>query len=67
MKNLFCGVDISKDFLDYAICNGEDKSIIALEKIPNDRKGIKSLIKHLKKNQMEEVFGYALNTLVIMG
>lgn len=49
MKNLFCGVDISKDFLDYAICNGEDKSIIALEKIPNDRKGIKSLIKNLKK------------------
>jgi hypothetical protein len=26
MKNLFCGVDISKDFLDYAICNGENKS-----------------------------------------
>jgi len=40
-NNLFCGVDISRDFLDYAICNEEYKSIIALEKIPNDRKGIK--------------------------
>lgn len=49
MKNLFCGIDISKKFLDYAICDGEDKSIIALDKITNDRKGIKSLIKALKK------------------
>ncbi len=49
MKNLFCGVDISKDFLDYAICNGEDKSIIELDEISNDRKGIKSLIRTLKK------------------
>jgi transposase len=49
MKNLFCGIDISKDFLDYAICNGENKTIIAVEKIENNKKGIKILIKHLKK------------------
>ena len=49
MKKLFYGVYISKNFLDYAICNGEDKSIIASDKIPNDRIGIKSLIRILKK------------------
>lgn len=33
MKNLFCGVDISKDSLDYAIRDGANKEIIAIEKI----------------------------------
>lgn len=49
MKNLFCGIDISKDFLDYAFCNEENKSIITIEKIENDKKRIIGLIKHLKK------------------
>ena len=49
MKNLFCGIDISKDYLDYATCSGEDKTIISLSKVENDRKGIKSLVKILQK------------------
>lgn len=49
MKNLFCGIDISKDFLDYAICDGVNKTIFAVSKVENDKKGIKSIIKLLKK------------------
>jgi transposase len=49
MKNLFCGIDISKDFLDYAICDGSNKTIFAVAKVENDKKGIKSIIKLLKK------------------
>lgn len=49
MKNLFCGIDISKDFLDYAICFDEDKTISSLSKTENSKKGIIGLIKHLQK------------------
>ena len=49
MKNLFCGIDISKDFLDYAICFDENKKISTTSKTENNKKGITSLIKHLQK------------------
>ncbi len=49
MKKLFCGIDISKDFLDYAICFDEEKAIASLSKTENNKKGIKTLIRHLQK------------------
>jgi len=49
MKNLYCGIDISKDFLDYAFCWDVDKKILNTSKVENSIKGIKELIKVLAK------------------
>lgn len=48
MKNLFCGIDISKDSLDYAIICGENKEVTTSSQIENNKKGIKTLIRHLQ-------------------
>ncbi len=53
MKNLFCGIDISKDSLDYATCRGEDKTIVSSSKTKNNKKGIMGLIKLLPKESDE--------------
>lgn len=56
MKNLFCGIDISKDTLDYAICFDEDlKSLDNLDdlesiKIKNNKNDIVELISHLQND-----------------
>ena len=53
MENFFCGVDISKDSLDYSICNAHTKSILLTCKVNNSIAGILKMIKHVsvKTNQ----------------
>lgn len=47
MENLFCGIDISKDYLDIALCQGSEKEIVFDSKVANSEKGINKLIKEL--------------------
>jgi len=47
-KKLFCGIDISKDTLDYAIICGENKEIKTTSQTENNKKGIQEIIRHLQ-------------------
>lgn len=49
MNYLYCGIDVSKDFLDYAICWEVDKKILFTSKVENSITGIKELIRLLNK------------------
>jgi transposase len=49
MENLFCGIDISKDYLDFSICQESDKQIILTSKVENTASGINCLLQSLKK------------------
>ncbi len=47
MDYLFCGIDISKDLLDFALCSGEQKEVIDNGQVSNDRSGIEKLFNTL--------------------
>ena len=50
MKNLFVGIDISKDVLDYHVADENRQSVPELYgQIENSKKGIASLLKQIKK------------------
>lgn len=49
MKNLFIGIDVSKDTLDYSVIDAETHSIVLYDQIENTAKGINAFIKYLNK------------------
>lgn len=49
MKNLYTGVDISKDSLEVAICSFKNKEVIAEFQVLNTVKGIEKFINKVKK------------------
>lgn len=49
MEFLFCGVDVSKDKLDYALCHASSKAILDVSDAPNTMPGIRKLIRGLVK------------------
>ncbi len=49
MEYFYCGIDVSKDSLDYAICNQLDKSILLVSKTENSLAGIRKMIKLVQK------------------
>lgn len=49
MEYFYCGIDVSKDSLDYAICNQLDKSILLVSKTENTIAGIRKMIKVVQK------------------
>jgi transposase len=56
MKTVFVGVDISKEWLDVAICADVQTPITDVFQIENSLKGIEKLIKKCKKNQSQPWF-----------
>lgn len=49
MEYFYCGIDVSKDSLDYAICNQLDKSILHVSKTENSVAGIKKMMSVVQK------------------
>ncbi len=49
MDYLFCGIDVSKDSLDYSGCFGASKQILFTSKLDNSVAGISKMIKHVEK------------------
>jgi transposase len=49
MENLFIGIDVSKDVLDYAAVDQDNREVFRDKKCLNDEKGLKELIKSLKE------------------
>ena len=49
MEYFYCGIDVSKDSLDYAVCNQQDKNILLLEKTDNTISGIRKMIKLIER------------------
>lgn len=49
MKSIYVGIDISKGWLDYAVCNDEALLIRASKNADNTIKGIKHMLKELLK------------------
>lgn len=54
MKRTFIGLDISKEWLDYAVCSEISSGISASERISNDIKGITGFLKNLQKKYSKE-------------
>lgn len=56
MNYLFCGIDVSKDKLDYALCHSSKKDILEVSdtsnSVPGIRKLLKTLIKQSKDNPL---------------
>lgn len=48
MDYLVCGIDISKDQIDFAFCLGSTREIFESSFLPNDTKSINNLIKQIK-------------------
>lgn len=56
MKKIYCGIDISKEKLDYAMCS-EDKVVSETFVTKNSKPGIKKLIKDLlKKSDRDHIW-----------
>lgn len=49
MKNVFVGIDVSKDWIDYASCKGEDHQILASHRVANDVESITEMCAALAK------------------
>lgn len=49
MEYFYCGIDVSKDSLDYVICNQLDKSILLVSKTENSIAGINKMVKYVQK------------------
>lgn len=54
MKRIYVGIDISKGWLDYAVCDEEALLIEASENVDNTIKGIKQMLKKLLKTYTRE-------------
>lgn len=49
MDYLFCGIDISKDYLDFSTCKGKENQIINTSRVDNKIAGINELLQYLSK------------------
>ena len=58
MEYFYCGIDVSKDSLDYAICNQLDKSILLVSKTENTITGIRKMIKVAQKKAQNKLIWY---------
>lgn len=58
MEYFYCGIDVSKDSLDFAICNQLDKSILLVSKTENTVAGIKKMIKLVHKKAQNKKTWY---------
>lgn len=54
MKRTFIGLDISKEWLDYAVCTEITSGTSVSSRIPNDIKGIMGLLKKLQQDHTKE-------------
>jgi transposase len=50
MKRIFVGIDISKGWLDYAVCDGQASPLVKPARVDNDVKGIASMLSALCKS-----------------
>ena len=50
--NFFCGIDISKNTLDFTFADDKKNKLFS-GRVSNDKKGIKKLLNHSKKNNIE--------------
>lgn len=58
MEYFYCGIDVSKDSLDYAICNQLDKNVLLVSKTENTIAGIRKMIKLVQKEVQNKKIWY---------